>query len=170
LGAGRGCSILPATGARPDAALAKEGFVAKLRHLAIASQDPDTSARFFTEAFGFQKLRTTDRPTHYGHILTDGTINLAILKFRTDGAAGVELGTGFTGLHHIGFEVEDADTAAEKVLAAGGRSRKDIDAALGVRTNGDRKGELKYSGPDGVLFDLGEPGFWRYGPEDGAGT
>jgi catechol 2,3-dioxygenase-like lactoylglutathione lyase family enzyme len=135
--------------------------MAKLRHVAIATQDPDATAQFYMDAFGMVKLRTTERPTHYGHILSDGTINLAILKFKTDGAAGTERGTGYSGLHHIGFEVEDVTEAAGKVAAAAGRPRTDIDEALGIRADAARKGELKYAGPDGVVFDLGEPGFWQ---------
>src|SRR5262249_38538788 len=135
--------------------------MAKLRHLAIASRDPDATAQFYMDVFGFSKLRTTERPTHYGHILRDGTINLAILKFKTDGAAGIERGAGYSGLHHIGFEVEDVTAAAARVTAAAGSPRTDIDEALGIRADDVRKGELKYAGPDGVLFDLGEPGFWQ---------
>ena len=36
-----------------------------------------------------------------------GTINVAVLKFTTDAAAGVERGAGYSGLHHLGFEVDD---------------------------------------------------------------
>lgn len=95
--------------------------------------------------------------------MSDGTINLAILGFETDGAAGAELGKSFVGLHHIGFEVDDVEATARKVADAGAIARHDINDALGFDTNTYVKGELKFSGPDGVIFDLSEPGIWQVG-------
>src|SRR5579862_7695260 len=92
--------------------------VAKLRHLAIATDDPDGTAQFYVDAFEFVRVRTASGIWGRGHILSDGTINLAILQFSTNEAAGVEKGTGYRGLHHIGFEVEDVDHAADRVTAA----------------------------------------------------
>jgi len=134
--------------------------MAKLRHLAIASVDPDTTAQFYVDVFGFERLRVAKGETYYGHILSDGTMNLAILRFDTDAAAGAERGQSFVGLHHIGFEVDDVEDAARKVTAAGAIARHDINDALGLDTSMHVKGEFKFSGPDGVVFDLSEPGIW----------
>ena len=78
-----------------------------------------------------------------------------------DAAAGAEKGVGFRGLHHIGFEVDDVDGAARRVEAAGANARADIDEALGIPHDGPIKGEFKYEGPDGVVFDLSQPGVWQ---------
>jgi len=135
--------------------------VAKLRHLAIATSDPRGTAQFYIDAFEFRLVRTAEGVWGEGLILSDGTINLAILRFRTDEAAGVERGRHFEGLHHIGFEVDDVDDAARRVSAIGARPREDIDAALGLVHDGPVKGEFKYEGPGGVVFDLSEPGVWQ---------
>ena len=37
----------------------------------------------------------------------------------------------------------------------------DIDEALGIPHDGPIKGEFKYEGPDGVVFDLSQPGVWQ---------
>ncbi len=58
--------------------------MAKLRHLAIACKDPDAMAEFYKKAFDFELVRTSDGPLAYGHHLSDGTIDLAILRFKTD--------------------------------------------------------------------------------------
>jgi len=89
-------------------------------------------------------------------------MNLAILKFKKDQAAGVERGMGFKGLHHIGFEVEDMATIADKLEAAGSTRRHDVEQALGV-VDGQRKHnvEVKYTGPDGVMLDVSETGWIR---------
>ena len=54
--------------------------------------------------------------------------------------------------------------ATEKVVASGAVARHDINEALGLDTTVHVKGELKFSGPDGVLFDLSEPGIWKVAP------
>jgi glyoxylase I family protein len=135
--------------------------VAKLRHLAIATDDPDGTSQFYIDTFEFARVRSVTGVWGRGHILSDGTINLAILQFATDEAAGVEKGITYRGLHHIGFEVDDIEGLAARVSAAGCRPRTDIDDALGIPQDGPIKGEFKYEGPDGVVFDLSEPGIWE---------
>ena len=138
--------------------------MAKIRHIALSSQDPDTAKNFYMDVFGLKMVRKTERPTHWGYILSDGYINLAILKFSSDAAAGKELGAGYSGLHHIGFHVDDMEAASKKVTSAGGHVRSDIDAAFGVghAKAGSGGGEFKYADPAGVLFDLSQGG-WATG-------
>src|SRR6266511_1523496 len=59
------------------------------------------------------------KETTRGCFLTDGDINLAILDFKNDAAAGAERGRGWSGLHHIGFQVENLEASADKLKAAG---------------------------------------------------
>ena len=73
--------------------------MAKLRHLAIACKDPDKMAEFYIKAFDFKNVRTSDGPLAYGHHLSDGTIDLAILRFKTD---QIGKGMDYTGVHHFG--------------------------------------------------------------------
>ena len=96
--------------------------MAKLRHLAIACKDPDAMAEFYKKAFDFKDVRTSDGPLAYGHHLSDGTIDLAILRFKTD---QIGKGMDYTGLHHFGILVEDVDQAAKKVEALGGKHYMD---------------------------------------------
>ena len=46
-------------------------------------------ADFYVKAFDFKIVRSNDGPLAYGHHLSDGTIDLAILRFKTD-----QLGNG----------------------------------------------------------------------------
>jgi hypothetical protein len=55
-------------------------------HLAIATDDPDGTAQFYIDAFEFVRVRTASGVWGRGHILSDGTINLAILQFSTNEA------------------------------------------------------------------------------------
>ncbi len=122
--------------------------MAKLRHIAIAAKDPDAMAEFYVKAFDFKIVRSNDGPLAYGHHLSDGTIDLAILRFKTD-----QLGKGmdYTGLHHFGILVEDVDDAAKVAEALGGKHY--MDQADPARTGGF---EVKMYGPEGVLFDIAE--------------
>jgi len=121
--------------------------MAKLRHIAIAAKDPDAMADFYVRAFDFKIVRSNDGPLAYGHHLSDGTIDLAILRFKTD-----QLGKGldYAGLHHFGILVEDVETAAKKLEGLGGKHYMDQD---GNRVGGF---EVKFYGPEGVLFDVAE--------------
>ena len=122
--------------------------MAKLRHIAIAAKDPDAMADFYCKAFDFKIVRSNDGPLAYGHHLSDGTIDLAILRFKTD---QIGRGMDYTGLHHFGILVEDLDEAAKKVLALGGKHY--MDQAEPERVGGF---ETKMYGPEGVLFDIAE--------------
>ncbi len=50
--------------------------------------------------------------------MTDGVINLALLKFKDEEAAQGK-GTDYVGLHHVGFWVDDVPSAGKEVSAAG---------------------------------------------------
>jgi len=135
--------------------------VAKLRHLAIATDDPDATAQFYVDSFDFSRVSKVDAAWGFGHVLTDGSISLSILKYLDNRAAGAERGAAFVGLHHIGFEVDDVAQFADRVEAAGGSARRDISDALGIPRDASIK---EYEGVDGVVFDLGGPGVWNVGP------
>ena len=134
----------------------------KLRHIAITTHDVEGTAKFYIEVFGMKEMGKINDPGTIGSFLSDGEVNLAILNFKSDQAAGVERGKGFKGIHHIGFEVEDMAAIADKLATAGATRRRDVEQALGV-TDGERKHnvEVKYTGPDGVMLDVSETGWIR---------
>ena len=122
--------------------------MAKLRHLAIACKDPDAMADFYCKAFDFKLVSSNDGTLAYGHHISDGTIDLAILRFKSD---QIGKGMDYTGLHHFGILVDNTDEAQKAVEALGGTHYMD-------QENPDRRGgfEVKLYGPEGVLFDVAE--------------
>ena len=135
--------------------------MAKIKHIAISTQDVEATARFYKEVFGLTEVGKVDSPGASGYYLSDGDINLAILNFKNDTVAGVERGKAWSGIHHIGFQVENLEDIAQRLSAAGSTPRDDVNQALGVG-QGRRHGgnvEVKYSGPDGVMLDVSETGW-----------
>jgi catechol 2,3-dioxygenase-like lactoylglutathione lyase family enzyme len=135
--------------------------MAKIKHIALSTQDVDRTAAFYVNVFGMKEIARIDSPNARGYYLSDGDLNLAILNFKNDAAAGAERGKAWSGLHHIGFQVESLEAITEKLAAAGSEPRHDVNEALGVGHGAPRHEnvEVKYSGPDGVMVDVSEPGW-----------
>ena len=140
--------------------------MAKIKHIALSTQDPEATAKFYVDVFGLKQVGRIDNPNTSGYYLTDGDINLAILKFKNDKVAGVERGKEWSGIHHFGFQVDDLDDTTERLAGANAPRRDDINEALGVgghAASGDAKRygnvEVKYTGPDGVTVDVSETGW-----------
>ena len=126
--------------------------MAKLRHIAISAKDQDAMADFYCKAFGFKIVRSDDGVLARGHHLSDGTIDLAILNFKTD-----QLGKGmdFRGIHHFGVLVEDVEEFTQKLDSLGAKHYID------QGQDGHQAGyfEKKFYGPEHVLFDIAEHGW-----------
>ena len=133
----------------------------KIKHSALSTQDPDGTARFYADVFGMKHVGRIDSPAVRGHFLTDGDLNLAVLQFKNDAGAGADRGKAWSGIHHIGFQVESLEAIAERLAAAGSARRDDVNEALGVGHGEHRYAnvEVKYSGPDGVMLDVSETGW-----------
>ena len=133
----------------------------KIKHIALSTQDVEGTAKFYMDVFGMKQVGKVDSPGAKGYYLTDGDLNLAILNFKNDQVAGVERGKDWSGIHHIGFQVDNLDDIAEKLKAAGSEPREDINEALGVG-HGTMPGgnvEVKYRGPDDIVVDVSESGW-----------
>ena len=122
----------------------------KLRHIGIGAADPWKTADFYMKAFGMRKIGEIN-PNHVGAAgvyLTDGTINMTIIKFKTDEYAGEGFTKDHVGLHHIGFHVEDHQKTREAIEESGGKY--EWDGGL------DHK---KYRDPGGIIFEVTVEGF-----------
>jgi len=131
----------------------------KIKHIALSTQDVEKTARFYIDVFGMKEIGKIDDPGTRGVFLSDGDLNLAILNFKNDVAAGAERGRAYSGIHHIGFQVEGLEAIAAKLAEAGAPRRDDINQALGVGHGHYANVEVKYSGPDGVMLDVSETGW-----------
>ena len=115
--------------------------MAKLRHIALIVDDPEKSAQFFEQAFDMKRAGTARR----GIYMTDGTVNVALLKVEGDKEK--------VGIYHFGMWVDDLDAAEKKVVDAGGKY------LAGRPTSPNSFYEAKYRNPDGIVFDLTHTGW-----------
>jgi len=124
--------------------------MAKLRHIALATSDPDKTPEFYQSAFGFQEIRKINSDLAHAYLLSAGTLNIAILKF----AKYDQLGKGldYVGLHHFGVVVDDTDEYVQKLESMG--------AECFMRPSAEERAkgsfEVKFRGPDGVVFDIAD--------------
>jgi catechol 2,3-dioxygenase-like lactoylglutathione lyase family enzyme len=139
--------------------------MARIRHIALVTDDPAKTAEFYKEHFGLTELYR--RPTDSGEKgvwLSDGYIYFAILKYGDDNAP--KLGPGqssdLRGIHHIGFYVDDEEATAKALREAhfppvpmpeSYGARADRMPAMGEAQN------LKYLGPDEVQIDIRSRGW-----------
>jgi catechol 2,3-dioxygenase-like lactoylglutathione lyase family enzyme len=135
----------------------KETIMAKIKHIALSTQDPEKTAAFYKETLGLEEVGKVDSPLAEGYYLTDGSINVAILKFKNDQAADKPEGVNFVGLHHFGFKVEDLEATEARLEAAQADKRPQIN--MSMTQAGHRNYEVKYRGPDGVIFDISSTGW-----------
>ena len=115
--------------------------MAKLRHVALIVEDPEASARFFEQAFDMKRAGRARR----GIYMSDGTINVALLKKENDKER--------IGIYHFGMWVDDLEAAEKKVVEAGG------EYLAGRPTSPNSFYEAKYRDPSGIVFDLTHSGW-----------
>lgn len=134
--------------------------MAKLRHIAMSVKDPGKTADFYCKAFDMKRVGTTDSPLAKGVYVSDGTITVALLRYKDDKSAGYvkgedERGKDYVGLHHIGFWVDDIATSEKQIEGAGGRyfmGRPDRNAPTTFY-------EMKFRDPNGVIIDATDLGW-----------
>lgn len=121
--------------------------MAKIRHLAIITTDPGKLADFYQEVFGLEVL---ERASNGSVFLTDGYMNLALLRNRAEGKP--------SGINHFGFQIDDMEETARRLEAAGvpGPAKRPADRHYAQSRAFD---------PDGNNFDLSENGYERVRPE-----
>ena len=126
--------------------------MAKIRHIAIRSDNVEETAKLFVEVFG---LELVQRRAHGPIDLSDGDVNITVLPTKL-GANGREVHPGY---EHIGFTVEDEDATRARLTAQGATELNPIKL-------GDAYYEAKYRSPQGLIVDVGH---WAgTSPIDGA--
>jgi catechol 2,3-dioxygenase-like lactoylglutathione lyase family enzyme len=113
--------------------------MARIRHLAIVTDNRERLVKFYTTAFGMKVIDGVG-PAIY---LSDGYLNVAIIQKRPQFKEG---------LYHFGFEVENIEGL--KPLC------KELGAATDVQKRpANREAEYRVHDPDGNPIDLSQHGW-----------
>lgn len=119
--------------------------MAKIKHIAMRTADPEKTAAFYMETFGLKKAGLGRN----GIYLTDGHINLAILK-----------GAEKLGIEHLGFQVDDVDATLAKLDRLGGKSLTErVNVTPTDASHPQSYYEIKCLGPDGQIIDVSGSGW-----------
>jgi len=125
--------------------------MAKLRHLALSTHQPEKMAEFYVKVFEMKEMyRTKNGSIH----LSDGDVNLAVLNATNPKEPGHP-----TGLYHFGFHVDDAEEVERRIKAV---YPEGVPVAR-TATYAESRGK----DPDGNLFDISTVG---WGPKRRADT
>jgi catechol 2,3-dioxygenase-like lactoylglutathione lyase family enzyme len=126
--------------------------MAKIKHIAIRTNDVAKTAAFYQEAFGLERVGTGQS----GVYLTDGHLNIAILSLR----ATVEGESMKLGVDHVGFQVDDVDAAIARIKELGGKS---LNERRPITPNNPAQPqsyfEVKCIGPDEQVIDVSSAGW-----------
>ena len=131
--------------------------MARIKHIAIRTHDPEKTAEFYKKVFGLEEVGLA----RSGVYLSDGYINLAILKSNDKGTGeSPRENPGYSGIDHLGFQVDNLEgttTELEKQGAVPTNQRIDMIHAEG--SDAHSYYEIKYRGPDDQIIDVTESGW-----------
>jgi len=116
----------------------------KIRHIAIRSEDPEATAKFFVDVVG---LELVQRRGHGAIDISDGDVNITVLPMNL-GAGTYEVKPGF---EHIGFSADNQEEIQKKLVEAGAQELNPVQL-------GDVYYESKFKTPEGLVLDVGH---WR---------
>ena len=129
----------------------------RIKHIAIRSPDPEKTAAFYKEVFGLEEVGLA----RSGYYLSDGYINLAILKSSDEGTGDSPREVpGYAGIDHLGFQVDNLEEICQKLEEAGARATNQrVDMVHPSGSEARSYYELKYRGPDSQIIDVTESGW-----------
>jgi methylmalonyl-CoA/ethylmalonyl-CoA epimerase len=130
--------------------------MARIKHIAIRTPDPEKTAAFYKDIFGLEEVGLA----RAGVYLSDGYINLAILKCSDDdkGESPRDM-PGYAGIDHFGFQVDDLDDIRQKLDNAGAQAMPGVNLGHAGGATGQSYYEHKYRGPDEQVIDITETGW-----------
>jgi catechol-2,3-dioxygenase len=118
-------------------------IMAKLRHLAILTHQPEKLADYYKRVFEMQEMyRTKNGSVH----LSDGEVNLAILNANEPKEPGHK-----PGLYHFGFHIDNAEETTRRI--------NEVYPEGAPKDRIATYAEGRASDPDGNLIDISTTGW-----------
>jgi len=124
--------------------------LARIVHIALKVDNLEESTRFYEDVFGFKQVKTARNGQHISRHMTDGTIDLALMKYDSEDAHEAQLAGPGPRIHHWGIEVDDKAGFADKIKEYGGTILSKPEA-----------GALKFRAPDGTVAEIVAKGRYK---------
>jgi lactoylglutathione lyase len=118
-------------------------IMARIVHIAVKVDDLEKATEFYEKTFGFVKVQTGQVRDHTSRHLSDGAIDLALIKYDSEDSAESRASGLGPCIHHFGIEVDDMDHSAEELAKYG----CEIISAPGVIP-------IKFRAPGGTVAEI----------------
>jgi lactoylglutathione lyase len=93
--------------------------MARIVHIAVKVDDLEKATEFYEKGFGFVEVETGQVRDHTSRHLTDGTIDLALIKYDSEESAEARASGLGPCIHHFGIEVDDLKESAAELAKFG---------------------------------------------------
>ena len=113
----------------------------RIVHIALKVDDLEGATAFYQKIFGFRQVKTGRVRDHVSRHLSDGAIDLSLLKYDAGGESCI---------HHFAVEVDDMEAAERQIRAYG----CEIISGAGVLP-------VKFRAPGGTLCEIVPRGRYR---------
>lgn len=127
--------------------LRQRSHKSRIVHLALKVKDLEQATAFYETVFGFKELRSTPHGDHVSRHMTDGNIELALMKWDSDDRADALLAGPGPRIHHWGLEVANREAFAKAIQRHGGEVLSKPGSPA-----------LRFRAPDRTIIELVETG------------
>jgi lactoylglutathione lyase len=93
--------------------------MARIVHIAVKVDDLEKATEFYEKSFGFVEVQTGQVRDHISRHLTDGAIDLALIKYDSEDSAESRAAGLGPCIHHFGIEVDDMKASADELAKYG---------------------------------------------------
>jgi lactoylglutathione lyase len=93
--------------------------MARIVHIALKVEDLERTTQFYENVFGFREMETAQVRDHTSRHLSDGAVDLALIKYDAEESKeSLAAGQGPC-IHHFAIEVEDIEKYAAEIAKFG---------------------------------------------------
>lgn len=83
--------------------------MARIVHIALKVEELDKASEFYEKVFGFVPTETSKVRDHTSRHLSDGELDLALIRYDSEESAEAKAAGQGPCIHHFAIEVEDMD-------------------------------------------------------------
>ncbi len=88
-------------------------------HIALKVEDLDKTSEFYEKVFQFTPIETSQVRDHTSRHLSDGSIDLALIKYDSEESPEARAAGEGPCIHHFAIEVDDVDKYAAEIRKFG---------------------------------------------------